>query len=184
MFCVLTRFTSDRVQADLRDVAFYVNKKKGFPKLSDSGVADVVISGKGISGVISITSSTRKDHAFKVQGVKISIDKLKFAVSRSRCLLPRISISDIRFQVRGSKHSLLIVTFRALATGLIKKAVAKAIEESIRAALIQVDAQLTDISERLEDAKDDESVSTLDVLKATYTEKKEAAKETKEDVTR
>ena len=67
---------------------------------------------------------------------------------------------------------------------MIKKAVAKAIEESIRAALIQIDAQLTDISERLEDAKDDESVSTLDVLKATYTEKKESAKETKEDVTR
>lgn len=86
--------------------------------------------------------------------------------------------------MRGSKHSLLIATFRTLATGLIKKAVAKAMEEAIRSALVQVDAQLTDISERLEEAKDDESVSTLDVLKSTYTEKKEAAAKTKEEVTR
>lgn len=43
-------------QADMRDVMFYFNKKN-LPKLKDSGVADIVLGGEGIT--VRITSSRR-----------------------------------------------------------------------------------------------------------------------------
>ncbi|TKA56236.1 hypothetical protein B0A53_01526 [Rhodotorula sp. CCFEE 5036] len=39
-----------QVQCDLKDVAFYIKKKTGFPKITDSGYADVFLGGKGLSG--------------------------------------------------------------------------------------------------------------------------------------
>ncbi|KAM0751353.1 hypothetical protein T439DRAFT_380336 [Meredithblackwellia eburnea MCA 4105] len=153
-----------QVQADIKDVAFYINKKQGFPKLKDSGLADVFIGGKGISGKIHLASTGRKDHAFRVMDVKIKIDKLKFAV-------------------RDAKYSFLISTFKPIITGLVKKAVCRAIADGIEGGLVQLDAQLADISERMEDAKNQEDgVSTLDALKTSYKEKREEAKEAKEAV--
>ncbi|GAA5879090.1 hypothetical protein JCM16303_001296 [Sporobolomyces ruberrimus] len=135
------------------DVAFYIKKKTGFPKLTDSGYADVFLGGKGLSGKIHLESTGRRDHAFKVVEVKIKIDKLKFAV-------------------RESKHSFLINTLRPLATGLIKGALTKAIEAAIRSGLEQVDMQVADIRERLDDAKQQEGTSKLDSLKASFNQKK------------
>jgi hypothetical protein len=41
-------FTLDQMQADIRDVAFYFRKKTGIPKMSDSGLADVILGGNGL----------------------------------------------------------------------------------------------------------------------------------------
>jgi len=143
-----------QIQADLRDVAFYYKKKSGFPKISDSGLADVLIAGKGVSGKIHLESTGRPNHAFYVREVKVKIDTLKF-------------------KIRDAKHTLLYSTIRPLATGLIKKQVAKAIEDGIRTALEQVDMQLSDIKERLEDAKSRDDVSRVDVLKDAFARRKE-----------
>jgi len=142
-----------QIQTDLKDVAFYIKKKTGFPKLTDSGYADVFLGGKGLSGKIHLESTGRRDHAFKVIEVKIKIDKLKFAV-------------------RESKHSFLINTLRPLATGLIKGALTKAIEAAIRSGLEQVDMQVADIRERLDHAKNQEGTSKIDSLKASFNQKK------------
>lgn len=37
------------IQTDMRDVAFYFKKKSGLPKLKDSGMADVLLGGEGLS---------------------------------------------------------------------------------------------------------------------------------------
>ncbi|BGP49902.1 hypothetical protein JCM10450v2_005807 [Rhodotorula kratochvilovae] len=150
-----------QVQTDLKDVAFYIKKKTGFPRLTDSGYADVFLGGKGLSGKVQIESTGRKHHAFKVVDVKLKIDKLKFAV-------------------RDSKHSTLINLLRPLATGLIKTAVTKAMEAAIRAALEQVDAQLSDISERLDDAKNQEGTNKIDALKQSFADKKAEAQHKKQ----
>ncbi|GAA6017008.1 hypothetical protein JCM10207_001455 [Rhodosporidiobolus poonsookiae] len=149
-----------QVQCDLKDVAFYINKKSGFPKIKDSGYADVFLGGKGLSGKVHIESTGRKNHAFKVIETKIKIDKLKFAV-------------------RDSKHSTLINFLRPLATGLIKSAISKALEAAIRAALEQADQQISDINERLEDAKEEEGTNKIDAIKAHFNEKKQQAEATK-----
>lgn len=62
-----------QVQADLKDVAFYIKKKSGFPRITDSGVADVTLSGNGVSGKIHLESTGRKDHSFKVIDVKVKV---------------------------------------------------------------------------------------------------------------
>jgi len=129
--------------------------------LTDSGYADVFIGGKGLSGKVHVESTGRKHHAFKVVEVKIKLDKLKFAV-------------------REAKHSTLINLLRPLATGLIKSAVTKALEAAIRAGLEQVDAQLSDISERLEDAKAQEGTNKVDALKQSFADKKAEAQRKKE----
>ena len=45
--------TFGHVQADMRDVAFYFRKKSGIPKLTDSGLADVLLGGQGLTVRIS-----------------------------------------------------------------------------------------------------------------------------------
>ncbi|KAK4699364.1 hypothetical protein P7C70_g6896, partial [Phenoliferia sp. Uapishka_3] len=150
-----------QIHCDLKDVAFYIRKKTGFPKLKDSGIADVFIGGKGISGKVHLESTGRKDHAFNVVDVKVKIDKLKF-------------------NVRDSKYSFLISTFKPLVTGLIKKGVAVAIQEGIRSGLVQLDAQLGDLSERYEAAMNEEGTGKVDALKTSYREKKAEADRTAE----
>jgi len=41
--------TFGHIQADMRDVAFYFRKKSGIPKLTDSGLADVLLGGHGLT---------------------------------------------------------------------------------------------------------------------------------------
>lgn len=57
-------------------------------------------------------------------------------------------------------------------------------QEGIRTALIQLDSQLADISERLEKVSEDDDISTLEGYKSVYNDKKNQAQATKEDVTR
>ncbi|EFP80265.1 uncharacterized protein PGTG_06221 [Puccinia graminis f. sp. tritici CRL 75-36-700-3] len=143
-----------QVQADLRDVAFYVHKKSGFPKIKDSGMADVVISGNGVSGKVHIESSEAKDRVFVVKDVKIKVDKLAFGI-------------------RETKHNFLYSTLKPLAQSLVKKQISKAVEDGIRTGLGQLDAQFVDIRERLEAAEGDDKVSKMDVIKRTFTNKKD-----------
>lgn len=143
-----------QVQADLRDVAFYVHKKSGFPKIKDSGMADVVISGNGVSGKVHIESAVTKDRVFTVKDVKVKVDKLAFGI-------------------RETKHNFLYSTLKPLAQSLVKKQISKAIEDGIRSGLAQLDAQFVDIRERLEAAEGDDKVSKMDVIKGTFSSKKE-----------
>lgn len=91
----------------------------------------------------------------------------------------KLKIDKLKFAVRESKHSTLINLLRPLATGLIKSAVTKAMEAAIRTGLEQVDAQLSDISERLEDAQKQEGTNKIDALKQSFNEKKAEAQQKK-----
>jgi len=43
------KLTLEQMQADMRDVAFYYRKKTGIAKIKDSGIADVLLGGEGLS---------------------------------------------------------------------------------------------------------------------------------------
>ena len=70
--------TFGQIQADMRDVAFYYRKKTGLPKMKDSGLADVVLGGEGLSASITLVFTNKKSHdkssVFKVQDVHVKID--------------------------------------------------------------------------------------------------------------
>ena len=53
--------TFGHVQADMRDVAFYFRKKSGIPKLTDSGLADVLLGGQGLTVRIPLFYSSPAD---------------------------------------------------------------------------------------------------------------------------
>lgn len=55
------------IQADIRDVNFAFRRKTGWPKISDHGLADVVVAGKGISFDVEIESvPNNRNKVFKV----------------------------------------------------------------------------------------------------------------------
>lgn len=91
--------TLSQMQADMRDVAFYFKKKSGIPKLSDSGLADVVVGGDGVGVTIHLSSSKNDPTSFfSVKNVHVTIDSLKFSI-------------------RDSKHDLLYKTLKPLVSG-------------------------------------------------------------------
>ncbi|THU79288.1 hypothetical protein K435DRAFT_698145, partial [Dendrothele bispora CBS 962.96] len=101
-------FTLGQIQADMRDVAFYLGKKSGIPKLKDSGIADVTVGGEGLTATVHLTSTEDPSTLLAVKSVSVKVDNLKFSI-------------------RDSKHDLLYKTLKPLATGLIKRQIQKAV---------------------------------------------------------
>jgi hypothetical protein len=157
------RLGLSQIQADIRDVSFAFRRKKGWPKISDRGLADVVIAGKGISVEVDIeTVHNRRDSVFRVRNVKTQVDTLTFSI-------------------RDSKHNLLYKFIRATATGVIKKAIAAAVSVAIRTALGHLDDQLTEIRNNVEEAKKSDENTRTQALKDLYARKKETAKANAEE---
>lgn len=150
-----------QVQADIRDVGFYFKKKSGFPRLSDSGLADVQISGKGIYGDIHLTTNTELGSIFRVKDVTINIDKLDF-------------------KIRDSKHNILYGLIRGLFTSVIKNAIAKAVQAAIRQALVQLDAQLTDIRDASREGAERDDMTRKQAVQQRLEQKKAHADKNKE----
>lgn len=151
------RIGLSQIQADIRNLRFAFRKKKGFPRMSDSGVADVVIARNGISVDIEIeTIENRKDTVFKVRSVNTSIDELSF-------------------KIRDAKHDLLYKFIKVVATGAIKKAIAKGIESGIRSGLEYVDEELVQIRAALDASKNDDDVTRTEAIKQLYKRKKAEA---------
>lgn len=124
------------MQADMRDVAFYFRKKTGIPKLKDSGLADVVLGGSGLTAVVHIVSSSSTDptSVFSVQRVHVKVDSLKFSI-------------------RDSKHDFLYKTLKPLAMGLVKKQIEKAVGDAIRTSLEYIDGILVSARDRMDEEK-------------------------------
>jgi hypothetical protein len=59
--------TFAQMQADMRDVAFYFRKKTGI-KLTDSGLADVVLGGGGLT--VSFASSSKPLYVYAYEGYR------------------------------------------------------------------------------------------------------------------
>ncbi|KAG2365723.1 hypothetical protein BDR07DRAFT_1480974 [Suillus spraguei] len=65
--------TLAQIQANMRDVAFYFRKKTGF-ELCDSGIADVILDGRGMAVTIHLVSADRdRNSVFKVKDVHVNV---------------------------------------------------------------------------------------------------------------
>jgi hypothetical protein len=131
-----------QIQTDLRDVAWAINKKKGFPSLKDSGKADVFLGGSGFTVSVTLETKTGTRDVFRVKDVKAKIHKIDFAI-------------------RESKHDILAKILKPLAASLIKKQICKLTENGIRDALAKV-------NENLVVAKEAEEGKKLDTLKQKF----------------
>lgn len=134
------------IQADMRDVAFYFNKKTGIPKIKDSGIADVVLGGEGLSATVHLQSVSNDPRSvYKVKNVNVKVDSLKFSI-------------------RDAKHATLYNTLRPLATGLVKKQIQKALSDALKTGLEYVDGQLVVVRDRMNEAKESDETSRTQVL--------------------
>ncbi|KAL7283990.1 hypothetical protein ACG7TL_001263 [Trametes sanguinea] len=153
--------TFGQIQADMRDVAFYFKKKSGFPKLSDSGLADVLLGGEGLTITAHVVSADKdRSSVFKVKNVHVKVGTLKFSI-------------------RDSKHDTLYNIIRPLATGLVKRQLQKAIADAVTTGLEYVDGQLVGVRDRMSEAKETDGMSRTQVLQEMFQRNKEEAQSTK-----
>ena len=130
----------------MRDVAFYFKRKSGFPKLTDSGLADVLLGGEGLTVTAHVVSADKdKSSVFKVKNVNVKVATLKFSI-------------------RDSKHDTFYKILRPLATGLVKRQLQKAIADAVTTGLEYVDGQLVGVRDRMAEAKATEDKTRMQAL--------------------
>ncbi|KAJ3757565.1 hypothetical protein EV360DRAFT_45784 [Lentinula raphanica] len=147
-----------QIQTDMRDVAFYFRKKSGLPKLKDSGLADVLLGGDGLSATVHLESSSDPTTLYDIKNIAVKVDTLKFAI-------------------RDSKHDLLYKTLRPLATGLIKKQIQKAVADAMRTGLEWLGEELVAVRDRMNEAREgaseDEEVGRFKAMQEAFKRRKD-----------
>jgi len=138
----------------MRDVAFSFRTKSGPIKMRDSGLADVLLGGQGLTATVTLTSSNDTSSVFSVGRVRVNVGTLKFSI-------------------RDSKHDLLYKTFKPLATRLIKRQIKKALADAIRTGFEYVDGQLVGVRDRMAEAKASDDGSRREVLAELFKRKKD-----------
>ncbi|KAJ7334937.1 hypothetical protein DFH08DRAFT_1083444 [Mycena albidolilacea] len=151
-------FTFAQIHAAMHDVAFSFRTKTGI-KMRDSGLADVVLGGEGLTATVTVKSSKDTSSVFSVASVRVKVGSLKF-------------------RIRDSKHDLLYKTFKPLATRLIKKQIQKALQDAIRTGFEYVDGQLVGVRDRMAEAKESDDGSRREVLAELFKRKKDDAAST------
>lgn len=126
------------VQLDLRDVAFYVKKKQGFPSISDLGVADIFMGGEGLSFKIKAETADKKDRQnfFKIE--KVDVD-----------------IKHVNIKLKKSKHKLLFALAKPIILKALRPGLQKAIEKQIKDSATQLDKILYEIKQEADKAQAD-----------------------------
>ncbi|KAF8580268.1 hypothetical protein K439DRAFT_1357420 [Ramaria rubella] len=157
--------TLGQMQADMRDVMFYFNKKTGMPKLTDSGLADILIGGSGITATIHLrtTTSSNTSSVFTIRAVYVKVGTLKFSI-------------------RDSKHDTLYNFLRPFAGRIVKRQVQRAMGDALRTALEEVDEQLVRVRERMrkeKESEDGEKEGKLGALKDLFKRQNDEAKKEK-----
>lgn len=116
------------IQMDLRDVNFHVNRKKGFPSLSDTGVADILLPGNGLSFRMKVATADKSDrqNIFKVE--KVDVD-----------------FKGLNIKVKKSSHKLLFAIVKPLALKVLRAPIQKAVEKAIKDECNKLDVLLWQI---------------------------------------
>ena len=138
--------TLEQIQADMRDVAFYYRRKTGAIKLKDSGMADILLGGQGLTITIHLVSSDNDPSSvFKVKDVQVKVDTLKF-------------------NVRDASHELLYKILKFVVSGVVKRQIQKAVGDAVRTGLEYLDGQLVTVRNRMDEAKQSENMTRRQAL--------------------
>jgi len=153
--------TFSHIQADLRDVAFYF-RHKATPRISDSGLADIILGGKGLTVSAHVRSAPSSD--------KTSVFYIKDVEAK---------LGDISVAIRDSKHDTLYKVLKPLMMGLVKKQIKKAVEDGVRTGLEYVDGQLVGVQQRMDEAKSSDETTRIQVLQDIFKRKSAEAQSVK-----
>ncbi|KPI35148.1 uncharacterized protein AB675_1363 [Cyphellophora attinorum] len=156
------------IQCDLRDVAYYIKKKQGFPSITDKGVMDIILGGEGFSFKIAARNAQKSDRT-----KFIAVDNVD------------VQVKNLQVKIKQSNHKLLFGIAKPLLLKVMRPAIQKVIEKQIKDAFEKADAYLWSIHQEsrkaLEAAKNDPEnapnlyQSYVDAIKRKATEKKQKA---------
>jgi hypothetical protein len=137
------------IQADLRDVSYYIKKKQGFPSITDRGIMDIFLGGEGLSVKIAASTAQKND---KESFVKL--DKVN------------VSIKHMNIKLKKSSHKILFNTFKPMLFRVVRPALQKVVEGQIREAFKKGDGFAKEIhteAKRAQDAarEDPENAPTI-----------------------
>ncbi|KAI1608123.1 hypothetical protein EDD36DRAFT_105665 [Exophiala viscosa] len=110
------------IQMDLRDVAYYVKKKQGFPSITDKGVMDIILAGEGFGFKIAARNAQKADRTHF-----IAVDTID------------VVIKNLAIKVKQSNHKLLFKIGKSILLKLMKPVITKVIEKQIRDAIEKAD---------------------------------------------
>ena len=121
---------------DLRDVAYYVKKKQGFPSVTDLGVADIFLGGSGFSFKLKLSTAEKSDRQnfFKVD--KVDVD-----------------VKNFNIKLKQSKHKFLFALAKPLMLKVMRPALQKAIEKIIKDKFHEVDSLAYQIKQEVDRAQ-------------------------------
>ena len=125
------------IQMDLRDVAYYVKKKQGFPSLTDKGVMDIFLGGEGFSFKLAARTAQSKDRTHFV-----SVDKVT------------VNVKNLHIKIKQSNHKLLFNIAKPLLLRVMKPVITKVIEKQIRENFEKLDAFMYDIYQDVQKASE------------------------------
>lgn len=116
------------IQMDLRDVSFHVKRKRGFPAISDTGIADILLPGNGFSFRMKVSTAHKTDRQnyFKVD--KVDVD-----------------FKGLNIKVKKSSHKLLFGLVKPLVLKVLRKSIQKAVEKAIKDQCNKADQELYQI---------------------------------------
>ena len=123
------------VQMDLRDVAYYVKKKEGFPGITDKGVMDIFLGGSGLSFKVAMETADKKEqsHFYKINSVNVDIKNM-----------------DIK--VKQSNHKLLFSLFKPIMFKVLRPVIQKVVEKAVRDNVQKSDAFLYKVKQEADRA--------------------------------
>ncbi|KAL1920788.1 uncharacterized protein VTP21DRAFT_11423 [Calcarisporiella thermophila] len=121
--------TLSHVQAAAKDVSFYLNKKKGFPRMREIGLADIVIPGRGITVDLVLRPRYEKEHALDLESCKVTI-------------------SSMKLKLHDTSRDFLYKILNPIIKSVAKKQARKAIEESIRRGITAIDRQIVALNKQ------------------------------------
>ncbi|KAL4933886.1 uncharacterized protein BDV17DRAFT_70031 [Aspergillus undulatus] len=124
------------IQADLRDVSYYINKKQGFPSIKDTGVMDIFLGGEGFSFKIAASTAQDKDRQNFVKLDKVSV-----------------KLDQIDIKLKKSKHKVLFSVFKPLLFKTVRPAIQKVLEQQVKDAFQKGDAFAYDVHKEAKKAK-------------------------------
>ncbi|KAK4169433.1 hypothetical protein QBC43DRAFT_62112 [Cladorrhinum sp. PSN259] len=103
------------VQMDLRDVSYYIKRKQGFPSLSDTGVANILLAGDGFTFRMKMATPTERDsqNFFKIDKVDVDVKNLQIKLAKSN-------------------HKLLFSLFKPIMLKVLRPGLQKALEKAIK----------------------------------------------------
>lgn len=103
------------IQMDLRDVAYYIKKKQGFPSITDTGVMDIFLGGEGFSFKLAASTAHKTDsqHFAKVDKVDVTI-------------------KNLNIKVKKSNHKLLFGIAKPILLKVMRPAIQKILEKQIK----------------------------------------------------